>query len=359
MRCSPRRLRELTSWLTLGRREQHLRLLRTRHPAPRSARPPRPRPDRNDGGAGQRRHHGRRRGRDRVGHRPPRHAGPRRRHRDRVGLVDQRRPHPGHLRAALEHHLRPRRRHRQVQYRAQAETRRAVVRRYLELDPAWHRRRSDRAAAGARGLRRRRALVADAVGLLRRSAWSSCSLVALVELFVRDGVLGTGRHWCWWCSCFGLNLLYQRCCAPRAREAQAARAEVGRRRARVRRGRPGGAQPRPGSPRSTPGSHPAWTRLRVRRPADRPDQLGLRPAAGAAADRSDPGRARRRRRGSTQGELTVGDLVGVVYLLLTISIPLNVISRFLSMLPMSGAGRERVNGVLAHPDVDAVRRRSC
>jgi ABC-type multidrug transport system fused ATPase/permease subunit len=39
-----------------------------------------------------------------------------------------------------------------------------------------------------------------------------------------------------------------------------------------------------------------------------------------------------------------------VYLLITISIPLNVISRFLSMLPMSEAGRERVHAVLDHPD---------
>jgi ATP-binding cassette subfamily B protein len=48
----------------------------------------------------------------------------------------------------------------------------------------------------------------------------------------------------------------------------------------------------------------------------------------------------------------VGDLVGVVYLLITISIPLNVISRFLSMLPMSDAGRERVHAVLEHPDTE-------
>ncbi|MET0425921.1 MAG: ABC transporter ATP-binding protein, partial [Actinoplanes sp.] len=50
------------------------------------------------------------------------------------------------------------------------------------------------------------------------------------------------------------------------------------------------------------------------------------------------------------GALTVGDLVGVVYLLITIAIPLNVISRFLSMLPMSGAGGERVRSVLSSPD---------
>ncbi|MGX6607674.1 ABC transporter ATP-binding protein [Micromonosporaceae bacterium Da 78-11] len=52
-----------------------------------------------------------------------------------------------------------------------------------------------------------------------------------------------------------------------------------------------------------------------------------------------------------QGDLSVGDLVAVVYLLITVSIPLNVISRFLSMLPLSDAGRERVRAVLEHPDV--------
>ncbi len=50
------------------------------------------------------------------------------------------------------------------------------------------------------------------------------------------------------------------------------------------------------------------------------------------------------------GSLSVGDLVGVVYLLITISIPLSVISRFLSLLPMSNAGRARVYSVLADPD---------
>ena len=47
------------------------------------------------------------------------------------------------------------------------------------------------------------------------------------------------------------------------------------------------------------------------------------------------------------GSLTVGTLVEVVYLLLTITIPLSVISRFLGMLPMSAAGGERVSAVLA------------
>ena len=41
----------------------------------------------------------------------------------------------------------------------------------------------------------------------------------------------------------------------------------------------------------------------------------------------------------------------MIYLLLTISIPLSIISRYLSMLPMSAAGSERVRSVLEHPDV--------
>ncbi|GAA1748272.1 ABC transporter ATP-binding protein [Aeromicrobium alkaliterrae] len=48
-------------------------------------------------------------------------------------------------------------------------------------------------------------------------------------------------------------------------------------------------------------------------------------------------------RGVDAGRLSPGDVVEVAYLLLTVSIPLSVISRFLAMIPTSVAGTERLD----------------
>ncbi|GIM96183.1 ABC transporter ATP-binding protein [Paractinoplanes toevensis] len=235
-----------------------------------------------------------------------------------------------------------------VQYRAQAETRRAVVRRYLELDPGWHRHRSPgqllaHAVSDVDALWSPMQFAYFAVGMV------FMLLLALAELFHRDPLLGlVGVALI--AGVLALNVIYQRRLAPRARAAQAARGQVG---AVAHESIEGGPVVRSLglTDREDARFAPAVERLRAAdlRMASISSTfdplLELLPtvavlvvlAAGAPRVQA--------------GALTVGDLVGVVYLLITISIPLNVISRFLSMLPMSGAGRERVHAVLADPDV--------
>ncbi|MBL7521909.1 ABC transporter ATP-binding protein, partial [Frankia sp. CNm7] len=235
-----------------------------------------------------------------------------------------------------------------VQYRAQAETRRAVVRRYLELDGHWHRRHPPgQLLAHA---------VSDVDALWSPMQWAYFAfgmvfmlLLALAELFWRDVALGlvglalvTGV--------LGLNLLYQRLLAPRARDAQAARGSVG---AVAHESVEGGPVVRSlgladvEDARFAPGVErlrAADTRMMTVGALFDP-LLELLPTAAVLAVLA-VGAPR-----VAHGDLTVGDLVGAVYLLLTIAIPLAVISRFLSMLPMASAGRERVRSVLRHPEV--------
>jgi ATP-binding cassette subfamily B protein len=235
-----------------------------------------------------------------------------------------------------------------VQYRAQAETRRAVVRRYLELDPRWHRHRSPgqllaHAVSDVDALWSPMQFAYFAVGMV------FMLLLALGELFRRDlalGLIGLALV----AGVLTLNVIYQRLLAPRAREAQAARGVVGAVAHESIEGGPvvrslalAGAE----DARFAPGVERLRAAdMRMARISSVFDPLlELLPTAAvlvvlvAGAPRV------------AGGDLTVGDLVGVVYLLITIAIPLNVISRFLSMLPMSGAGRERVHAVLEHPGV--------
>ncbi|OHV36043.1 MULTISPECIES: ABC transporter ATP-binding protein [Pseudofrankia] len=235
-----------------------------------------------------------------------------------------------------------------VQYRAQAETRRAVVRRYLELDTHWHRRHPP-------GQLLARA-VSDVDALWSPMQWAYFAfgmvfmlLLALTELFWRDAALGlVGLALV--VGVLGLNVLYQRLLAPRARDAQSARGGVA---GVAHESIEGGPVVRALGLADVEDARfaPGVERLRV---ADTrmatvsslfDPLLELLPTAAVLAVLvvGAPRVAR--------GELTVGDLVGVVYLLLTISIPLAVISRFLSMLPMSSAGRDRVRSVLSDPDV--------
>ncbi|WP_432994280.1 ABC transporter ATP-binding protein [Dactylosporangium sp. CA-233914] len=230
-----------------------------------------------------------------------------------------------------------------VQYRAQADSRRAVVRRYLELGPAWHRRRSPgRLLAHA-------VSDVDALWSPMQFAYFALGMVfmlllALSELFVRDAALGlVGLVLV--VLVLGLNVVYQRRLAPRAAETQAARAAVG---AVAHESIEGGPVVRSLGLTAAEDARfaPAVERLRAANLSIASVSslfdplLELLPTAAVlavlavGAPRVGP------------GGLSVGDLVGVVYLLITISIPLNVISRFLSMLPMSGAGRARVRSVL-------------
>jgi ABC-type multidrug transport system fused ATPase/permease subunit len=235
-----------------------------------------------------------------------------------------------------------------VQYRAQAETRRAVVRRYLELEPGWHRHRSPgQLLAHA---------VSDVDALWSPMQWAYFALgmvfmllLALGELFRRDlalGLIGLALV----VGVLALNGVYQRLLAPGTREAQAARGAVG---AIAHESIEGGPVVRSLGLAEAEDARfaPRVQRLRaadmrMARVSSLFDPLlELLPTAAvlvvlvAGAPRV------------AAGDLTVGDLVGVVYLLITIAIPLNVISRFLSMLPMSGAGRERLHAVLEHPGV--------
>ena len=235
-----------------------------------------------------------------------------------------------------------------VQYRAQAETRRAVVRRYLDLDLGWHRHRSPGQ------------LLAHAVSDVD-ALWSPMQyayfalgmvfmlLLALADLFLRDLVLGlTGLALV--ALVLALNVGYQRLLAPRARDAQAARGVVA---AVAHESIEGDPVVRSLGLTAVEDARfaPGVERLRtadVRMAAVSSifdPLLELLPTVAVLAVLA-AGAPR-----VVNGSLSVGDLVGVVYLLITISIPLNVISRFLSMLPMSEAGRERLHSVLASPNV--------
>ncbi|MBB2948916.1 ABC-type multidrug transport system fused ATPase/permease subunit [Actinoplanes lutulentus] len=235
-----------------------------------------------------------------------------------------------------------------VQYRAQAETRRAVIRRYLSLDPAWHRRHSPgrllaHAISDVDALWSPMQFAYFAVGMV------FMLLLALTELFFRAPVLGlVGLVLV--LLVLALNITYQRLLAPRARDTQAARGVVGGVALESIEGGPvvrslgltdaEDARFAPGVQRLRAAD------LRMASISSIFDPLlELLPTAAVlvvlavAAPRVQ------------QGSLSVGDLVGVVYLLITVAIPLNVISRFLSMLPMSGAGRERVQAVLDSDEV--------
>jgi ATP-binding cassette subfamily B protein len=234
-----------------------------------------------------------------------------------------------------------------VQYQAQAQTRRAIVARYLELDLGWHRRRSPGQ------LLAHAVSDVDALWLPMQFAYFAVGMVfmlllALIELFVSDvylGLVGVVLV----VLVLALNLLYQRLLAPRARDAQAARGLLG---AVAHESIEGGPVVRSLGLGPVEGVR-FGARVEQLRVADTrmaaissvfDPVLELLPTVAVLAVLAVGGPR------VQSGRLSVGDLVGVVYLLITISIPLNVISRFLSMLPMSGAGRERVHSVLQDPD---------
>ncbi|MBB4692983.1 ABC transporter ATP-binding protein [Paractinoplanes abujensis] len=235
-----------------------------------------------------------------------------------------------------------------VQYRAQAETRRAVVHRYLVLDQQWHRdRRPGRLLAHA-------VSDVDALWSPMQFAYFAFGMVfmlllALTELFFRDlalGLIGLALV----VLVLGLNVVHQRLLAPRARDAQQARGVVG---GVAHESIEGDAVVRSLGLADVEDQRFAPGVERLRRADLRmagissvfDPVLELLPTAAVLVVLA-VGSPR-----VQSGTLSVGDLVGVVYLLITVAIPLNVISRFLSMLPMAAAGHERVQSVLRSQDL--------
>jgi ABC-type multidrug transport system fused ATPase/permease subunit len=230
-----------------------------------------------------------------------------------------------------------------VQHRAQADTRRAVVHRYLDLDPSWHRRHSPGQLL-AHAVSDVDALWSPVQWLYFALGMTNMLVLALAELFARDralGLVGTGLV----TAVLTLNVLYQRLLLPRARAAQQARADVGRvahesiEADAVVRSLGLDARERARFAPAVDALRSANTRL-ARVSAVFDPVLELLPTASVLAVLAvGAGRV-------ADGRISVGVLVGVVYLLLTVSIPLSVISRFLSMVPTSVAGGERVVSVL-------------
>ncbi|MFT4286160.1 ABC transporter ATP-binding protein [Nocardioides sp.] len=236
----------------------------------------------------------------------------------------------------------------QVQYRAEADTRRAVVHRYLALGLAWHRRHPPgRLVAHA---------VSDVEAMWSPMQWTyfaigniAMLLLAMVDLFGRDVTLGlVGAALV--VTVLALNLLYQQLLRPRTRAVQAARAEVA---AIAHESVDGGEVVRAlglAEEESARFGEPV-ERLRLANGAMSAVSslfdpiLELLPTVAVLAVLATaPARV-------AAGQLSVGDVVGVVYLMLTIAIPLNVISRFLSLLPLSVAGRGQIDAVLGSRDV--------
>ncbi|MFC8041979.1 ABC transporter ATP-binding protein [Nocardia sp. NPDC057353] len=231
-----------------------------------------------------------------------------------------------------------------VQFGGEAADRRAVVAQYLRLGVSWHRRRpAGQLVSG---------VVSDA-----ETAWDpmqhfpfATGMAVMLLLVMADIALVDG-----WLALvaavliplvFAANLLYQRVLAPRARVAQRHRAVL------------------------SGLAHEAVAGRQVVRTLGITDREIERFAAAA-----DESRAANRRMGNAgavfdpaielmpplaalvilavgvarvqDGLLGVGALVEVVYLLITTAIPLNVIARFLGVLPLGVAGHTRVQRVLA------------
>ncbi|MET8649949.1 ABC transporter ATP-binding protein [Nocardia aurea] len=230
-----------------------------------------------------------------------------------------------------------------VQYHNEAATRKAVTAAYLRLGVSWHRRHS----AGE--------LVSRAVSDAE-TAWDpmqhfpfAVGMTGMLLLVMAD--IALADPWLALIAAiliplvFAANLLYQRVLAPRARAAQQQRAVVS-----------GLAH------EAVAGRQVIRTLGITEREIDR------------FARAADASRAANRRMGNAgaifdpaielmpplaalvilavgvarvdAGHLGVGALVEVIYLLITTAIPLNVIARFLGVLPLGVAGHTRVEQIL-------------
>lgn len=230
-----------------------------------------------------------------------------------------------------------------VQHAAQASTRRHLIGQYLRLDLGWHRRHPPgRVMANT---------IADVDALWFAIVFAYFALgmvvmlgIALVQLFWRHAGLGLVAA-LMIIGALVINIAYQRALSPRAQRVQRARSEVSR-----------------VAQESIDGTQVVRTLGLREREAARFGAANddLRDAAtqlGRVAARFEPfvellpaaavlGVLWVGMRQVEQGGLTHGVVVEVVYLLLTVTIPLSVISRFVAMLPTSAAGRVRVDEVL-------------
>ncbi|UFS59140.1 ABC transporter ATP-binding protein [Subtercola endophyticus] len=230
-----------------------------------------------------------------------------------------------------------------VQFGSQASTRSAVTRQYLRLGSSWHRRHStgqllSNATSDVDVQWQPMNYFAFAIGMvfmlvfaLVDVTFTSLSLGLITMVFVP--------------LVLALNVVYQRVITPRARAAQAARANVSRL------------------------AHEGFAGDHVIR------TLGIGAAESLRfADGAQQLRTANTRMGYASaifdplieliptatvlvvllvgsnlvltGSITTGTLVQVIYLLLTMALPLNIIGRFLSVLPLGVIGHERVSHVL-------------
>ena len=242
-----------------------------------------------------------------------------------------------------------------MQFRLQADYRRRVTRRYLELPLAWHRRQRHRHAAVQRQLRRRGDLVPDRAAAVRgrhaghagRARWSRCSSVdwafALVGLAIFPAL-------------FALNVVYSRRMSPRIARAQALRARDQRDRARELRRRAGGQDDGPRGARRPSGSRARAGELRdamirvgrLRGVFD--PLLDMLPNLGTLAVLV-VGVVRLR-----QGAVDIADVVSVSFLFTVLAFPVRAIGWVLTELPRSVVGWERVQTGAHRDRRDAVRR---
>ena len=230
-----------------------------------------------------------------------------------------------------------------VQFGAQADARVRLADRYLALGPTWHRRNRPGTLLST--------MVSDV-----EYAWQAMNLfpfaigmafmlvIAVVRIVAVDAAL-VAVALALIPLVFAANLWYQRVLGPRARQAQEERARLsefvheavsGRQVIRTA-GLDGAFEDdfaeRAGALRS------AHTRLGAVSATFEP-VIELLPSA-AMIGVLMIGAAR-----LDAGALTVGELVEFVYLLQTMTIPLNIISRFLAQLPLTRAGQARVQAVL-------------
>ncbi|NQX10737.1 ABC transporter ATP-binding protein [Microbacteriaceae bacterium VKM Ac-2855] len=230
-----------------------------------------------------------------------------------------------------------------MQFGAQADTRRAVTRQFLRLGLPWHRRHSSgqllsNAVSDVEVLWQPMLNFAFSIGMV------FMLLLAIVDLAFTDGGLALVAL-VFVPVVLAANIGYQRVIAPRARRAQQARAAV------------------------SSLANEAFEGTQVIR------TLGI---AAAEERRFDEATGELRRANTrmgfvsavfdpvielaptvtvlvvllvgslrvADGDISTGTLVQVIYLLLTMALPLNVIGRFLSVLPLAVVGHERVSQVL-------------
>lgn len=235
-----------------------------------------------------------------------------------------------------------------VQYCAEADTRRALLHRYLDLSLPWHRRHPPGELVAH--------AVSDAEALWSPMQWAYFALgnvamlvFAMADLWGRDPLLGLiGAALV--VVVLGLNLLYQHLLRPRTREMQSARARLA---AVAHESVDGGEVVRALGLAEAEAARFGEPVGRLHRANGRMSAitsffdplLELLPTVAVLAVLAiAPTRV-------ATGRLSVGDVVGVIYLMFTIAIPLNVISRFLALLPLSAAGAAPIRTVLDSREV--------